>query len=113
MRWFLTRLLEDLAASCLASGASVIGHIKCLLRASDGALAGNLTSVRSGASVGGLPGAPALSVLQGGDNAELEITILVYDVSAQTIDALFDETLARLLSPVQVSCSKHAHFDHV
>jgi hypothetical protein len=46
---FVTALLEGLAASCLQSGASVIGHLKCLLRTPDGTLACSLTSPRSGA----------------------------------------------------------------
>ena len=56
-RPFLIGLLEQLATSCLASGASVIGHLKCLLRTPEGVLGCNLTSVRSGASCTAGPGA--------------------------------------------------------
>ncbi len=50
---FLVTLLEDLAAGCLASGASVIGHLKCLFHMPGSVLVCNLTSMRSGATCTG------------------------------------------------------------
>lgn len=46
-------LLEDVAAACEHSGASVIGHLKAHARTADGAFHCNLTSVRSGARCAG------------------------------------------------------------
>lgn len=111
VRRFVTSLVEDLAASCLASGASVIGHVKCLLRARDGVLTCNLTSVRLGVSLGGLSGLPVVAGVQPDDEAELEMAVLVYDLPAGAIDSLLAEALMSLLDPLQVSWSKQAYFD--
>lgn len=111
LRPFLTTLVEDLAASCVAAGASVIGHIKCLLRTPDGVLTCNLTSVRTGASVRGQAHTNGAAVLRIGESAEMEIAVLVYDLSAEAIDALLEEGLHRLLGPSGASWSKQAYFE--
>ena len=104
-RPFLIGLLEQLATSCLASGASVIGHLKCLLRTPEGVLGCNLTSVRSGASCAARAGGEVPRALPPGMRATLDLTVLVYGLPANTIDALLHETLAALLDPLAVSWS--------
>ena len=103
---FLTTLLEDLAAACLASGASVIGHLKCLFRTPGGAVACNLTSIRSGAtcnSQAGIqePNAP----LAPGESGRLDLAVLVYGLPAATIDILLRQALETLLEPLGATWS--------
>jgi hypothetical protein len=106
---FLKMLLEQIASSCL-EGASVIGHLKCLLRAGGRRLRCNLTSVRLGATCRGEGEAP----LSLGSGAELDLAVLVYGLPAVTIDGLVGEALRGLLSPMGVSWSKSAssHANH-
>ena len=101
---FLTALLEDLAASCLTSGASVIGHLKCLLHTPGGVFACNLTSVRSGAQCSALDDG-ARKVLEPGAAARLDLAVLVYGLPVATIDTLLRCALANLLGPVEVAWS--------
>jgi hypothetical protein len=101
---FLTGLLEDLAASCLASGASVIGHLKCLLYTPSGALACNLTSDGSGARCTARDEG-ATKVLEPGDCARLDLAVLVYGLPTATIDTLLRGALANLLEPREVAWS--------
>ena len=103
-RQFLTGLLEDLAASCLTSGASVIGHLKCLLHMPSGVIACNLTSVRSGARCTARE-EEATKVLGPGDSARLDLAVLVYGLPAATVDALLRRALAGLLEPLEVEWS--------
>ncbi len=101
---FLTTLLEDLAAACLASGASIIGHLKCLLRTSDGVIACNLTSIRSGATCSGPAGAQEPNTpLAPGESGRLDLAVLVYGLQAATIDTLLRQTLETLLEPLEVA----------
>lgn len=90
---FLTALLEEIASGCEAVGATVIGHLKCLLSAGDGALACNLTSTRKGAHCRDT-GARPLS-LEGG--ADLELAVLVYGVPRTVVDTTVRAALDRLL----------------
>ncbi len=86
-RLLLATLLEGLAAECVAAGATVIGHLKCLLHLDGGTLACNLTSVRGGASCGAWSeGTPAW--LKPGETARLDLAVLVYGLSADVIDGL-------------------------
>lgn len=101
---FLTGLLEDLAASCLTSGASVIDHLKCLLRTPGGVLACNLTSVPSGARCAAWE-EEATKVLEPGAGARLDLAVLVYGLPAATVDALLRRALASLLEPLEVAWS--------
>jgi hypothetical protein len=101
---FLTVLLEDLAASCVASGASVIGHLKCLLYTPGGVLACNLTSVLSGAQYTARD-EDATNVLGPDDSARLDLVVLVYGLPAATIDALLRRALNCLLEPLEVAWS--------
>ena len=103
---FLVTLVEDLAAASVAAGASVIGHIKCLLRTQDGVFTCNLTSVRTGAAVRRQGDTTVPAVLRTGESAELEIAVLVYDLSAETIAALLEQGLRRLLDPQGCRWSK-------
>jgi hypothetical protein len=109
---FLKALLEDTAATCAMEGASVVGHLKCLLRAGDRRLRCNLTSTRSGATCRGDGGTP-LSLTEG---ADLDLAVLVYGVPATVVDRIVGDTLRGLLGPVGVSWSKtvsfHAHQGH-
>ena len=111
-REFLVSFLQDLAAACLASGASVIGHLKCLLHTPGHAFACNLTSLREGANCsvrpvqGHVPGAmPAPVALERGKQARLDLAVLVYGLPAVTIDVLVRAALTRLLGPLDVSWS--------
>ncbi len=101
---FVTVLLEDLAASCVASGASVIGHLKCLLYTPGGVLACNLTSVGSAAQCTARD-EDATKVLGPGDSARLDLVVLVYGLAAATIDALLRRALTCLLEPLEVAWS--------
>jgi hypothetical protein len=101
---FLTALLEDLAAGCLASGASVIGHLKCLLHTPTGVLACNLTSIRSGAACAApAGGAEAAAPLEQGESACLDLAVLVYGLPVDTVDALLRRVLVSLLEPSGVA----------
>ena len=102
---FLTCLLEGVAAGCVAEGASVIGHLKCLMRAGDRRLRCNLTSARLGATCRGEAGVVSLAI-----GAELDLAVLVYGIPAITIDHLVGVELHRLLDPDGVGWSKQASF---
>ena len=109
---FLKRLLEDLAGSCLASGASQIGHLKCLLHTPAGVLACNLTSARSGASCALTPGTVGQAApLLPGDAARLDLAVLVYGLAVFTIDTLARRALADILDVADVSWSISASCD--
>jgi hypothetical protein len=110
----LTAFLEDVAAACVAAGASIIGHLKCVLHLPGGALACNLTSLRQGARCSRLAGegpgeAPSDSgpaCLAPGQEARLDLAVLVYGLSAATIDGIVRAAVSRAqgpLSPVQGS----------
>jgi hypothetical protein len=103
---FLTTLLQELAAACLDSGGSVIGHLKSVLYTSRGAMACNLTSLRAGAACSrgrGPDGDPL--VLGPGEAARLDLAVLVYGIPAMTIDALVRRVLVVLLDPKAVRWS--------
>jgi hypothetical protein len=95
---FLTVLLEQIAASCLEAGASLIGHLKCVLRTTAGPLFCNLTSVRAGASCRG-GGAKTVAP---GTEAELDLAVLVYGLPAEVAGRLVGEALDGLLAPLEV-----------
>jgi hypothetical protein len=106
-RQFVTALLEDVAASCLEAGASVIGHLKCVLHTPDGVLVCNLTSARSGARCreSHREGEAPLPPLRTGDTAHLDLAVLVYGLSAASVGTLLRHALSRLLAPFGVSWS--------
>jgi hypothetical protein len=89
----LIDLLGDIALGCLAEGATVIGHLKCLLSTGDGTLACNLVSTRTGAHCRRL-GTQPVSLSQG---AELELSVLVYGLPSGVIDTIARTVLGRLL----------------
>jgi hypothetical protein len=99
---FLIRFLEDLAASCVASGASLIGHLKCVLRTKTGALACNLTSVRSGAACSAA-GEGAARTLAPGTSGRLDVAVLVYGLPARTPHSLLDDALTGAVRPLGAS----------
>jgi hypothetical protein len=101
---FLVALLESLAAGCTAAGATVIGHLKCLLHLPDGTLACNLTSLNGGARCSARGTAQA-SRLPAGAEGRLDLAVLVYGLSADGIDGLARAALARLLDPTPVRWS--------
>jgi len=101
---FLKALLESVASRGLSEGASVIGHLKCLLHAGPRRLRCNLTSIRSGATYHG-DGAGSLS-LDGG--AELDLAVLAYGLPAATTDRVVSEALQSLLEPLGVAWAKEA-----
>jgi hypothetical protein len=98
---FLVTFLQDLAAACMASGASIIGHLKCLLHTPGRAVACNLTSLREGARCS----APTPVTLKPGQEARLDLAVLVYGLPAAKIDDLVRSALSRLLGSRDVSWS--------
>ena len=108
---FLTGFLQEIAAGCLASGATVVGHLKCLFHAPDCEVACNLTSLREGArcSVRPADGAvPERVTLRPGQEARLDLAVLVYGLPAATIDELVRAALPRFLEPLHVRWSAGA-----
>ena len=95
---FLTALLEEIAASCLEAGASLIGHLKCVLHTVEGPLFCNLTSLRPGASCRG-GGAKTIAP---GAKAELDLAVLVYGLPAEVIERVVGDVLEELLLPLGV-----------
>ena len=104
--WFAKALLEDVASSSLREGASLIGHLKCVLRTGAGHLRCNLTSVGSGA--GCRP--EGTGVIAPGVEADLDLAVMVYDLPVHVIDGLVADALERLLCPLGVSWSKTGSF---
>lgn len=84
---FLVALLEDVAAGCIAAGASVIGHLKCVLHLPGEAVVCNLTSIKTGAKCR-TQRDEAPPALEPGQAARLDLTVLVYGASAEVIDGL-------------------------
>jgi hypothetical protein len=77
-------LLEEIGRACQQAGASLIGHVKCHVRAE--AQAGgerrfhaNLTSMRSGARVAGEEAGPAASL-------QLDLVVLVYGLERHQLE---------------------------
>jgi len=103
---FLPSLLEEVARLCLEQGASVVGHLKCLLRTSEGHVGCNLTSVQSGAACR----EDDVGVILPKNEVELDLVVLVYGLSAATIDEVVGETLDRLLAPMGVVWAKSTSF---
>jgi hypothetical protein len=106
VEWFSASLLNELAAGCLESGGSVIGHLKSVLHTSRGVMACNLTSLRGGAACTGGSGPEREPlVLSPGEAALLDLAVLVYGIPAATVDALARRILAGLLGPLAVRWS--------
>jgi hypothetical protein len=101
---FLVDFLEGLAAGCMAAGATVIGHLKCLMHLPGGGLACNLTSLRAGAACSAR-GIATPAALPPGETTRLDLAVLAYGLSSDTIDALVRAGLSRLLDPSGVSWS--------
>lgn len=99
----LVRLLDGLAAACIEAGATIIGHLKCLLHTPGGTVACNLTSIRSGARCAG--GAAAPQALQPGEPARLDLVVLVYGLPAATLAELVRTSLAQVLGPAAAAWS--------
>ncbi len=99
---FLVAFLEEVAAGCIVAGATLIGHLKCVVHLSGGVLACNLTSPRAGARCSSRPTAGA-TTLQPGEDARLELAVLAYGVPAAVIDSLVRSAMTRLLAPVGVA----------
>ena len=93
----------SVAAACVQAGATVIGHLKCVLHLPAGVLACNLTSVRSGARCA--EGAAAPQALQPGEPARLDLVVLVYGLPAAAVAELVRERLSRLLDPLGAAWS--------
>jgi len=102
----LAALLEDIANACEAAGASLIGHIKCVLRTAGGRIHCSLTSRGSGARCGG----DEAVRLKKGREVELNLAVLVYGLPATTIDGIVEAALERALAPVASLWSKRASF---
>jgi hypothetical protein len=96
----LVVFLEDVAQACVASGASVIGHLKCLLHLPGHVVACNLTSLREGARCTSRPAA-----LEPGREARLDLAVLVYGLPATTIDMVVRAALSHTFGPLGVSWS--------
>lgn len=108
---FVKAMLESVASACAAEGATLIGHLKCVLHTDGGPVFGNLTSVSAGAVVRGGERAEAVPALVAfGAEARLDLAVLVYGLSAEVTDRLVASTLERLLDPLGVVWDKDAHF---
>lgn len=117
---FLRDLLERVAAGCEQEGATVVGHLKCVLTTESGRIRCNLTSLRSGATCVEEPvgsamgpdraagGAQADAAVPAG--ATLDLAVLVYGLPALVIDRLVGDTLATLLGPAGVDWGMSAKF---
>ena len=107
---FLKDLLEGVAAACVGEGATVIGHLKCVLHTEGGPLACNLTSVRTGAACRGDAG----RTIAAGEEGTLDLAVMVYGIGAETIEGLVAAVLAGLLDPAGVAWSRTSaiHSDH-
>ena len=92
---FLKDLLEEIALRCVAAGATVIGHLKCVLHTPAGPVLANLASVRSGAVCRG----EGRERVESGEEAGLDLAVLVYGLSAVEIDKVVSASLAHLLEP--------------
>jgi hypothetical protein len=109
---FLVRLLEDLASACVESGATVIGHLKCLLNTPGGIFGCSLTSLRSGAVCAWQGEGDPARALDGVSErwadvehapaceagARLDLAVLVYGLTAEAIDVLVEDTLDAVLT---------------
>ncbi len=104
MQELLIGLLEDLAAACVAEGASLIGHLKCALHTPAGVVTCNFTSARSGASCD-RHGEGSAQPLLPGEHARLDLAVLVYGLPVATIDILVRKKLEARLAPLGVSWS--------
>jgi len=92
----LAALLQETANACLAAGAPIIGHLKCMLRNGSRRLRCSLTSVERGAVCEGDGTTP----LAAGGMAELDLAVLVYGLRAVDIDPLVRRALEDVLAPV-------------
>ena len=129
----LVALLQSVAEACVASGGVVIGHLKCQLHLPDMAVACNLTSLRQGAQCIVRPASDGASHLRGGSGpggvsapcgtsgpnsqpaalgpgqeARLDLAVLVYGLSTTTIDALVRAALSQTFGPLGLSWSTPA-----
>lgn len=93
---------KRVAASCVAVGVTLIGHVKCVLQTEEGPLFSNLTSVRSGAVCRG----DGQRTLAPGKEAKLDLAVLVYGLSAEVVDGFATDALERLLDPDGVYWNK-------
>jgi hypothetical protein len=102
---FVAALLDDIGRRCQAGGASLIGHIKCHATAGESRFHCNLTSLRTGARCGEAggpgpaeaPGAPVSSrvvPLAPGEHMFVDLAVLVYGLSRQTLEEIVAEALA-------------------
>jgi hypothetical protein len=102
----LAALLEDIARSCEAAGASIVGHIKCVLRTRGKRIHCSVTSFRAGARCGG----DGAERLEEGQEVELKLAVLVYGLSATAIDGIVEAALGRALAPTGSFWSRRASF---
>lgn len=80
-------LLEEIGTACLTAGASLIGHLKCLIRTDAGErFYADLTDMRSGAHVSGTPIASA-------HHLDVDLVVLVYGLKNQDVAAAVDTAL--------------------
>lgn len=135
---FLKDLLERVAGDCIDEGATIVGHLKCVLVTEAGRIRCNLTSLRSGATcveespavpatTGPAAAAPAAAAsamtmpaapgpaaagpaIAGQGGAALDLAVLVYGLPAETVDRLVGDALVTLLGPPGVAWGKHAEF---
>jgi hypothetical protein len=108
---FVKAMLESVASACVTEGATLIGHLKCVLRTDGGPVFGNLTSVSVGAVVRGGDRTEAVPVLVApGVEAHLDLAVLVYGLSAEAIDGLVGAALEHLLTPLDALWDKDASF---
>lgn len=87
----VARLLEDIARRCEEAGCSLIGHIKCHVRAGEARFHCNLTSRRTGARC-----SPARRGRVG--DLEMDLAVLVYGLPRERVEAVVREGFAAAFS---------------
>jgi hypothetical protein len=103
----LASLLENIASACTAAGATLMGHIKCVLHTDSGPVFANLTSPRSRAAVRG----EVAAVMEPHAETRLDLAVLVYGLGAGAIDALVEEALSVAVGPAGVTWKRAAASD--
>jgi hypothetical protein len=100
--------LEDIGTRCEQAGSSLVGHIKCHVRARGLAFHCNLTSSRSRARCGGDAGA----ALDPCGPFEIDLAVLVYGLSWDAIKGIVRESCLSMGSiverEIQVLPPRHA-----
>lgn len=102
-------LLEEIAERTATAGASLVGHVKCLVRADDvGTFQVNLTDPRTGARAAGDPVESAAAL-------DIDLVVLVYGLDHVAVCGAVTEAVAVLAGKaccdheIDIRSDGHAH----